>query len=121
MKTPLLHSAFALAALLAGSAVFAQPLLGASASRSDLRADRTGAALFDATDVGARLYDGQMLDEHRIARIAWEHLRVAFPGAQKDDVDLRYAGVTYRFCAHGPAPRAAAHRAWPVSPIETPQ
>ena len=88
---------------LAGSAAFAQPLLGASASRSDLRADCTGAALFDATDIGVRWYDGQMLDEHRVARIEWEHLRGGFPGAQKDIVDLLYAGVTSRFCAQGPA------------------
>lgn len=71
MKKHILHTTFALVALLAGSATFAQPYIGASAGRSDFQADCAGAASCDTTDAGYKLYGGYM--------------------------DLISTGVTYRF------------------------
>lgn len=98
MKKPILHTAFALIALLAGSSTFAQPYVGASAGRSDFQADCAGAASCDTTDTGYKLYGGYMLNEHlgvEAALFDFGKARgsVVLPGSNAVTVEARARGL----------------------------
>lgn len=64
MKKPILQTAFALAALLAGTTVFAEPYIGVSAGRSDVQVDCTGASACDTTDAAYKIFGGYMFNPH---------------------------------------------------------
>jgi OmpA-OmpF porin, OOP family len=98
MKKPIVHTAFALVALLAGSAALAQAYIGASAGRSDFQADCECAASCDTTDAGYKLYGVYMLNEHLGVEAALFDFgkgggSIALPGSNVATVEARARGL----------------------------